>query len=95
MSESESATLSDVQLLREHCRQMDTFADAVARMRDAQRKYFADRSGANLRAAKDWERDVDKRLQQLAASGVRTPAVSAQRTLFESELPHRRLFDDD
>lgn len=43
---------------------MDEFRKSVREMRDAQKKYFKDRSHENLNNAKFWESRVDMLLQE-------------------------------
>lgn len=42
------------------------FYGVVKKMREAQRKYFQDRTRANLQVAMEWEKETDEQLKALA-----------------------------
>lgn len=46
-------------------RHLETFYKLVKAMRAAQVRYFQNRTGDNLKLAKDLERDVDKEIREL------------------------------
>lgn len=46
-------------------RHLETFYKLVKAMRAAQVRYFQNRTGDNLKLAKDLERDVDKAVREL------------------------------
>lgn len=49
--------------------ELEAFLNAVSRMREHQKGYFRNRSGEALRQAKNWERAVDKKLDELTGGG--------------------------